>query len=151
MTTESKQVTRPGAAVLLGAATAGLGLVLAATVAGGLVAGAAGMLGAAVGGSMALGVFVAGTVVVHVVSQSMPTASLLVALLTYTLQVVLMGTGAVALSRSGVIVDEVSRGWFAGSIIAVTATWIVMQVWLSSRQRIPVYDLPAGAPTGGER
>ncbi|WP_457206551.1 hypothetical protein [Nocardioides sp. P5_C9_2] len=151
MTTESKQDTRRGASPLLGAATAGLVLVVLLVVLAGLLDGSAGALGAAAGGVLALAVFATGTAVVQTVAQVMPAASLLVALMTYILQVVLMGAVAVALSGSGLVGEDLSRGWFAGAIIAVTATWMVAQVWLVGRQRIPVYDLSAGARPGGER
>ncbi|KRF30381.1 hypothetical protein [Nocardioides sp. Soil805] len=151
MTTESKQDTRRGASPLLGAATAGLVLVVVVVVLAGLVDGRQGALGAAAGGVLALAVFATGTAVVQTAARVMPTASLLVALLTYTLQVVLMGAVAVALSRSGIVGDGPSRGWFAGAVIAVTVTWMVVQVWIVGRQRIPVYDLSAGARPGGER
>ncbi len=151
MTTESKQDTPRGASPLLGAATAGLVLVVLLVLLAGLVDGGAGALGAAAGGGLALAVFATGTVVVQTVAQVMPTASLLVALMTYTLQVVLMGAVAVALSRSGLVGDELSRGWFAGAVIGVTVAWMVVQVWLVGRQRIPVYDLSTGGQPGGER
>lgn len=151
MTTESKQDTLRGASPLLGAATAGLVLVVVVVVLGGLLDGGPGALGAAAGGGLALAVFATGTAAVHVVSRTMPGASLLVALMTYTLQVVLMGAVALALVRSGVMGDELSRGWFAGSVIALTVTWMVAQVWLVGRQRIPVYDLSGTAAPGGER
>jgi ATP synthase protein I len=80
----------------------------------------------------------------------MPSASLLVALMTYALQVVLMGAVAVVLARSGLVGDELSRSWFAGAVIAVTLTWLMVQVWLVGRQRIPVYDLSADVRPGGE-
>ena len=135
---------------LLGAATAGLVLVVVVVVLAGLVDGSQGVLGAAAGGGLALAVFATGTAVVQVAAQVMPAASLLVALMTYTLQVVLMGAVAVALSGPGSW-DALSRGWFAGAVIAVTVTWMVAQVWIVGRQRIPVYDLPTGARPGGER
>jgi ATP synthase protein I len=151
MTTESKQDTRRGASPLLGAATAGLVLVVLASLLAGVVDGGPGALGAAAGGGVALLVFASGTAVVHTVARTMPTASLLVALMTYTLQVVLMGAVAMALVRAGLVGDELSRGWFAGAVIALTVTWMVVQVWLVGRQRIPVYDLSAGPRPGGER
>lgn len=154
MTTESKQDTRTGVSPLLGAAAAGLVLVGVLAIAGGLAAGGPGLVAAAAGGGLALVVLGSGTAVVHVVSDVMPSASLLVALLTYTLQVVLMALVALALVRVDVGGQELSRGWFAGSLIAVTALWMAVQVWLASRVRIPAYDLPSNGSSedrpGGE-
>ena len=76
----------------------------------------------------------------------MPTASLLVALLTYTLQVVLMGMVFVALSRSGLLGDTLHREWLAGVVIAGTFGWLLTQLVLTTRQRIPAYDLPGATP-----
>jgi ATP synthase protein I len=44
-----------------------------------------------------------------------------------------------------------SAGWLAAAVIAVTATWLVVQVVLSTRVRIPVYDLPADRPVPADR
>lgn len=150
MTTESQQDTRHGASPLLGAAIASALLVAALGVVGLLVAGSAGLLGALAGGGLALVVFLLGTTVVHTVASVMPAMSLLVALLTYTLQVVLMAVVVVALSRSGLTGEELSREWFAGAVIAVTMLWLAVQVWLFTRLRIPTYDLPAHRTPGGE-
>jgi drug/metabolite transporter (DMT)-like permease len=151
MTTESQQHTPRGVSPLLGAASAGLVLVVLAVVLAGGLGGRPSPIGAAAGGVLALVVFATGTAVVQTVARAMPSASLLVALMTYTLQVVLMGAVAMVLARSGLVGDELSRGWFAGAVIGVTLTWMMVQVWLVGRQRIPVYDLSADVRPGGER
>ena len=152
MTTESKQDTRPGGSVLLGAATAGLVTVVVLSVSAGLTDGSAGVVGALVGGVLTLAVFALGTGLVSVVARLLPSASLLVALLTYTLQLLVLAVAVTALDRSGLAGDELSRGWFAAGVIAVTVTWLVGQVLAAQRQRIPVYDgvLPSDG-AGGER
>jgi ATP synthase protein I len=152
MTTESKQDTRPGGSVLLGAAAAGLAAVVVMTVVAAVTDGSAGVVGALVGGLLTLGVFALGTGTVGLVARVVPSASLLVALLTYTLQLLVLAVAVTVLDRSGLAGDELSRGWFAAGVIAVTVTWLVGQVLAARRQRIPVYDgvLP-GDGTGGER
>ena len=134
MTTESTHHTRKsGVSVLLG--TAAVTLVL-----GGITSG----LGAAVGGSAAAYGALVGTA--RVVGVLMPAAALLVALLTYTLQVVVMGLVFVALKGSGLLESTLDRRWLAGAVIAGTFGWIAAQIVLSMRARIPAYDLPeAGA------
>lgn len=98
-------------------------------------------LGALAGVAFTLGVLVVGAFGVHWVSRTMPAVSLMFALLTYTFQVVLMGLLFVVLQRSGVLDGPLDRTWFAGTIIAGTAVWLVAQVVATTRQRIPVYEL----------
>lgn len=134
-------------------AVAAVGVV---TVAAGAVAGGASAAYGAVAGSLlVLAVLGSGSVVVDVVARVMPAASLLVALLTYTLQVVLMAAVFVALTRSGQLDDALDRRWLGGAIIAGTLAWTLVQVVLTARQRIPAYDLPAGSgardPEAGAR
>jgi hypothetical protein len=143
MTTERALVTRrTGSSVLTRAAMASMGLGVVAVVAGSLVEGAPAAYGAAIGALIVLGVFGFGSFVVNTVAALMPTAALLVALLTYTLQVVAMGLVFVALSGSGLLGDELDREWLAGTVIAGTAAWVVCQIALTMRARIPIYDLP---------
>lgn len=160
MTTDTKRSSRdPGLTVLLGAAATAtlLGAILA--VAGAVVDGASGFGGAAVGSVLAVGVFAFGVVTVHLVADLLPSASLLVAVLTYTLQVVALALAFVVLSGSGLLDDDLHRGWLGSSVIAVTAIWLVTQLVASTRRRIPVYDLAAGPgavrsaseANGGER
>ena len=123
-------------------ASAALGV--AAAVTGALVAGAPAAYGAAVGILIVVGVFGFGSFVVNTVAALMPTAALLVAMLTYTLQVVAMGLVFVALSRSGLLDAELDREWLAGTVIAGTLVWVVSQIVVTMRVRIPIYDLPEG-------
>lgn len=143
MTTERQPGTPGTGSVLLGAAT---GSVLVVGLLGAVAAFARGSdaaLGALLGGGLALLVFALGTAVVHVVSGVMPAASLLVALLTYTLQVALMLLVVVGLARSGLAGEELSREWFAGGVIAVTLAWLATQLWRATHLRLPAYDLPS--------
>jgi ATP synthase protein I len=146
MTTERALVTRrTGSSVLTRAAMASMGLGVVAVVAGSLVEGAPTAYGAAIGALIVLGVFGFGSFVVNTVAALMPTAALLVALLTYTLQVVAMGLVFVALSGSGLLGDTLDREWLAGTVIAGTLVWVVCQIVLTMRARIAIYDLPEGS------
>jgi ATP synthase protein I len=140
-----------GVAVLLGglAVTVVLG-VLAAVVAG-LVSGAPGAWGALVGVLVVAAVCVGGSLLVNAVAGLMPAASLLVALLTYTLQVLVLLMVFVALERSGLLGSHLHREWLGGTAIGATLVWLVAQVVLTVRRRIPAFDLPAaGRPHGAE-
>ena len=79
-----------------------------------------------------MGVFGFGTFTVNAVAELMPTASLLVALLTYTLQVVAMGLAFVALSGSGALDETIDGAWLGGTVIAGTMVWLVVQIVLAT-------------------
>lgn len=151
MSTETKQDHRdPGVTVLLVAA-------LAAVPVGALVAGIAaladgrdGALGAAVGAGMVLTVLVSGSFVVHVVSRVMPSASLLVALLTYALQIAVLGAVMLSFDRSGDLGETLHPEWLAAGLVVVTVTWVVAQIWAGSHSRVLLYDLPAAPASDRE-
>lgn len=159
MTTEAPRTgptTRDsGVGVLVGAAASALLLGLLAALLGALVSGSAAAYGALVGTALVVGVLAFGSFVVNVVAGLMPAMALMVAMLTYGLQVVLMGLVFAALSSTDLLDSTIDREWLAGAVIGGTAIWLVSQVLLVTRRRIPVYDLPAPAaahaPEGGER
>ena len=78
-------------------------------------------------------------------------ATLVIALLTYTLQVVAMALAFAALQRSGLLDDALDRGWLAGTVIVGTFGWLVAQIVLATRARIPVYELEGDRPQAGAR
>jgi hypothetical protein len=154
MTTESKQVIRPhGVPVLLGAAVSGLVAAVLLTLVGAVAADSAAAYGALTGGATTLVVFALGSFSVDLVARAMPGLSLLVALLTYTLQVVALAMVFAGLDGSGLLDDTLDRGWLAAGVVAVTLVWLLAQVWLTTRARIPVYDLPSSPASShlGER
>lgn len=151
MTTETLHRTREtGARVLGQAALAALATTLTLAILGGLTAGSATAYAALVGGLLVLMVFGAGAFAVDAVASILPSASLLVALLTYTLQVVVLGLVFWALSESGAVGTTLTPAWLAGAVIAGTLAWLTVQTRQTMRRRIPVYDLPAPASPGGE-
>ncbi len=140
-----------GAGIQLAAAAASLGAGVALGVAGGLASGSAAAFGALVGTLLAVAVFTLGSLAVNVVAGLLPAASLLVAMLTYTLQVVLTWLAFVALSESGLLEGTLAAAWLAAGVIAATVVWLGAQLLLATRTRIPVYDLPAdGIPAGDD-
>lgn len=116
----------------------GAGLALAGALSSGTPAAA----GAGVGLLMVLVFFGLGAVVLDTVAGLAPSLSLLVALLTYTLQVVLVGLVFVGLSRSGLLGSELDADWLGVTVIVATLTWLAAQVVTTVRTRRPVYDLP---------
>ena len=142
-TTATPRVTRAGgASALLGAGLVVGVLGAVAVVLGALVSGSAAAYGALVGTLVVLAVLGLGSVVVSVIAGAMPTAALLVALLTYTLQVLLMGLLLAVLAESGVLDSALDAEWLGGTVIVGTLLWLGSQIVLTSRLRIPAYDLP---------
>jgi len=142
MTTESHRDPRPGGAVLIRAAGAAIvtGLVLA--VVAGLVAGSTAALSAAVSAGLVVVLIGFGVFVLNTVASVMPSATVLVALVTYALQLVVLAAVALSLIRNGVLDETLDRRWFGGGVALTTAAWMVAQIVAATRARIPVYDLP---------
>lgn len=100
--------------------------------------------GALIGAAMVLVFFLFGSVTVNLVAGVMPTAALMVALLTYTLEVVALALVFVALQNSGALESDLDRRWLGLTVIAATLTWTTAQIVGAVRTRIPAYDLPSG-------
>jgi ATP synthase protein I len=109
--------------------------------AGGLVAGSTGALGALVGGSIALCFFMFGSLVVESATRMAPQTAIVVALMTYTLQVALVAAAFALLTSTGAVGTTLSGGWIAGGVIVATVTWTLAQLVASARARIPAYDI----------
>jgi ATP synthase protein I len=122
-------------------ATLALGAVL--TVVAAVVGGSPAVLGVVVGIALVAGFFGLGTVVLIWVTRVSPAASLLVSLLTYTLQVVVLAIAFVALQASGLLESTIDPGWLGGTVIAGTIVWLSIQVTLTLRTRQLYYDLPS--------
>jgi ATP synthase protein I len=143
--TRSRTTTRQnGVRVLLTGAAATVSLGLVAAVVSWLLAGSAAGLGALVGVTLIVVVATGGTLMVNAVAGVMPTASLLVALLTYTLQLLVLLLAFVWLERSGLLADTLDRGWLGGAVVGGTVLWLATLVRLTFRARIPTYDLSEG-------
>lgn len=127
-------------------ATLLLGVPLA--VVAGLLAGAAAVAGVLVGLALVCSFFGLGAVVLIWVTRVSPAASLLVGLMTYTLQVVLVGLAFAVLQASGLMGSTVDGRWLGATVIAGTVVWLAIQVTLSLRTRQLYYDLPSdeGSP-----
>lgn len=121
-------------------AVVGLGAVLGAVAAP--VAGRPALLGVLVGTVLVAVVFAFGAVVVGAVARVAPATSLLVALLTYTLQVVLVGVFYVVVRAEGLLEGTLDAQWLSGTVIAGTLAWTATQIVLVTRSRQLAYELP---------
>jgi ATP synthase protein I len=146
MTTESRAITRrsslvPGVRVVVRAAvlTSLAGVVLVA-----LAAVVHGAEAAAVGAGLVVLVVSFGTLSLHVVASAMPTASLLVALVTYTTQLAIVLLVFLAITRGDAFSGDQARGWLAAGMVLATVVWTVAHLVLTARERAPYFDLPPG-------
>lgn len=146
MTTESKQDTRPGAFVLLGAAGAAFVAGLVMTLVAWLFADFTAVRSVAVSTLLVVVVIGFGVFTLNTVASIMPSATVLVALVTYTLQLVVLAAVVLTLARNEMLDDTFDRRWFGGGVAVATLAWMIAQIVAHLRARIPVYDLPeAGA------
>jgi hypothetical protein len=125
------------------ATTLGAGVVAAVVAA--LTDGAPAVWGVLLGLALLLGFYVVGLVPMQLGAAVAPAASLLLALLTYTFQVVLLALAFVVLQRSGLLDapagrdPEVDRGWFGGVVVVGTLVWTTALVRGATKERIPLY------------
>lgn len=142
----------PGTAVLGGTflltCAAAVVVILVAVLFGGEHA----VTAAAVGSIVTAVVMGFGAYVVHVVAGAVPGLSLLVALFTYALQLVMMVAFFAVLSRTGEFGDAVRTPWLVAGVATAVVAWTVAQVRLTSKARILLYDLAgeSGAQGSGE-
>ncbi|MDZ5662527.1 hypothetical protein HN031_14010 [Nocardioides sp. zg-1308] len=151
MTTESSATYRrsslvPGVRVVVRAAglTVLAGVVM--TCAAAVVHGAEPAAAAALGAALVALVVSFGTLSLHVVASAMPTASLLVALVTYLTQLAIVMLVFLAITRGDLFGTTEARGWLAASMVVATLVWTAAHLVLTARERVPYFDLP----TGGE-
>lgn len=103
--------------------TSVLTLAVAAVVVAGLVGGAPAAWGVVVGAVTVVVVFSFGMAVTHAVASISPALSLLVALLTYALQLVVLVLVLTGLERSDALGATLDRRWIGGTIIVGTLVW----------------------------
>lgn len=132
--------TTPGPLVFAAAVTTVVGVLVVVVAA--LAGGESAAYGALVGAAIALVILSSGAFAVDTVARLMPVASLLVALLTYTMQVLLMLVVFVGLNRSGALDETLDREWLGGAIIAVVLGWSFAHLTASAKARIPAFDTP---------
>jgi ATP synthase protein I len=146
-------VTRPALAGPVVRATFLLTLVAGLLLTGlaALLAGSSAALGAGIGTATVCLFFGFGAVVMNAVTTLAPAASLLIALLTYSLKVVLLGVLFLALSRSGALDHAVDARWLGLTVIGGTLVWLTAQMLMFARTRQPLYDLPADGDEAAAR
>lgn len=145
MTTETpRSRTTPRGAELVGAGLAALAATVLVALLALLLTGGEervpSAVGAMAGGSIALVFFLAGSMLVNLVATVQPELTMLVALLTYTLEVVLLLVVFLALDRNQVFATQGQRGWVVAGLLACTVAWTVGHVRATTRLRIPAFE-----------
>lgn len=138
---------RPGGVPLLGvvipsAAVAGAAAAAVAALAASPQVGVTALVGAL---AAVLGLTL-GCLITGAVATMTPQASLPVALLTYAIQV---GLVTVVLAALATRIDREAMGWAAGAVVVVALAWTVAHLVAATRQRLPLYDLPATGSANG--
>jgi ATP synthase protein I len=110
------------------AVAVGVGVACAGAVLGLLVAGRPQALGAALGAGLVTAFYVFGTVTVSLVAAYAPRASLLVALLTYVLQVAALALVLARVQSSPAGEQTLDVAWVGGAVVVATVTWLVVLV-----------------------
>jgi ATP synthase protein I len=124
--------------------TVAIGLAVAAVA--GPVSGAPAVTGVLVGLLLTCASLGLGSLVLAWVTEVSPAMSLVVALMTYTLQVVLLGAAYIVLRSSPEAREAVDGTWLGLTVIATTLAWLTLQVIGLMRSRQPYFDLPERAP-----
>ena len=145
MTTDDTPRHTAARARLAASAAAGwLAVTLGVLVLAGLLDGASAVAGAAVGAVTVLAFFGLGALVLLAVTRVLPSAALLVALLTYALQVGLLALLFVGLRSAGLLGTELDARWLAIALVAGTLAWTVAHVLLAVTT--PLRPLPPPSP-----
>ena len=126
--------------VLLTAALSVVASTAAGVVVGALAQGRTEGLSALLGGGIVLVFFGFGALVVGTVADLMPGAALIMALLTYTFQVALVGLIFAGLTKADAFADDLSAGWLAAGVIAGTFAWMAGQLIATLRAPIPAWE-----------
>lgn len=146
-------IPRPGrdpvAPIVLRTVGVSLGVGVAGALVALAVAGTEAFWSVLLGTAIVTAVVGGGALAVSLVAGLMPAAALMVALLTYFLQVLTVLMVLLALDGAAVLDDGLRRGWVAAAVIGGVLVWMVGQVVVTVRSRIPVYDLRQGRPADG--
>ena len=90
------------------------------------------------------GFYLFGTVTVSLVAAYAPRASLLVALLTYVLQVGALALVLAEVQASAAAGSTVDVGWVGGAVVVATVVWLLLLVVRALRSVPPVSDAGVG-------
>ncbi len=142
MTTNTAPLERTPRVLLAGVLGALLTTVVTVALAA-LFADAAAVRSALLGGAMVLLFFAFGSVSVGIAARIAPGTAMLVALVTYTFQVVLVALVFAGLTKADAFESDLSAGWLAAGLIAGTFAWMAAQIITTLRTPIAPWEGPA--------
>ncbi len=119
---------------------AAVGVVLVAFVAARVAGGPQG-LAVGVGGAVVAIFFGTGLAIMSAALKFHPRAALVLALMTYVLQLALVTLVFVAMDRGGLLGDVVDATWLTVSVAGATVLVTAGLMWWAARVRVPIYDL----------
>ncbi|MDO9377863.1 MAG: hypothetical protein Q7T56_03365 [Nocardioidaceae bacterium] len=106
-----------------------------------LTAGSSGLWGALLGAGLVVVFFTLSLVVLGAARGVAPSLVLVLALSLYVGKVAALLLAFVALTRAGVLGDQLDRTSLGVTVIAATLAWTVGEIVASVKQREPLYDL----------
>jgi ATP synthase protein I len=137
--------------LLVGALKPTLVIAALAVVTNAALFGGRGFLGAVLGAVVVVVFSGGGLLALRAMRSAPPASLLLVALGSFILRVIFFGLVLQVANSVDGLDAVIHRGATAGTIIACVVAWMVAEIWVFSRLRIPTYDLGAAASeaTGG--
>ncbi|GAB3266614.1 hypothetical protein GCM10027425_33140 [Alteromonas gracilis] len=139
MTTASTALAVSGAVVLrAGAVTLVAGLAVAGATA--VIAGSPQAWGVAVAAGLVTFFFSAGATMVGAALRMAPGAAMLMALMTYALQMILIFMVFLALNEGGLLGSLIDPVWLTFAIAGLTVVWTALVMRAFRRARITAYD-----------
>lgn len=110
-------------------------------VAGGLATGGSGVLGAVVGAGVTVVSLLAGQAVLRAVKDALPVLVMVVALMTYAVQVILLLALYAAFARNPSWDGSVSTAWIGIGALVTTVVCSALIIRLAKHERRPLYEL----------
>lgn len=105
------------------------------------VAGSEGLYGALVGAALVAAFFLSSLLVLGPTKSISPTATMIIALLLYGAKVVALVVFMVFLFQPSGIGEKLDRESLAGTVVALTLVWTVLEIRAATKSRQLLYDL----------
>jgi len=105
------------------------------------VAGLRGLYGALIGAALVAVFFLSSLLVLGPTKRISPTVTMLIAMLLYGAKIVALVVFMVVLFQPGGFGERLDRESLAGTVIALTLVWTVLEIRAATKSRQPLYDL----------
>ena len=105
------------------------------------VSGLPGLYGALIGSALVAAFFISSLLVLGPTKRISPTLTMLIAMLLYGAKVVALVVFMVFLFQPGGIGESLDRESLAGTVVALTLVWTVLEIRAATKSRQLLYDL----------